>query len=61
MISNIAFTEKSEKLCQTSEIQEIQGAILNKVTLDIDVFTDEPVVEYDAQVAENTFPNKRYK
>ena len=44
-ISNIVITEKNEKLSLTSEIPEIQGAFSDKVTPDIDGFTDEPVVQ----------------
>ena len=34
-----------------------QGAFSNKVTLDNDGFTDEPVVQCNVQVVENTFVN----
>ena len=44
-ISNIVITEKNEKVSLTSEIPEIQGAFSEKVTPDIDGFTDEPVVQ----------------
>ena len=43
--SNIVITEKNEKLSLTSEIPGIQGAFSDKVTPDIDDFTDEPVVQ----------------
>ena len=54
MISNIVITEKNEKLCQITGIPETQGALSDKVAPDIDGFTDEPVVQCDVQVAENT-------
>ena len=43
--SNIVITEKNEKLCQTTDIAGTDGAFSNKVTPDIDVFTDELVVQ----------------
>ena len=52
--SNIVITEKNEKLCHTTAIPQIQGAFSDKVTPNIDGFTDEPVVQYDVQVVENT-------
>ena len=55
VISNIVFTEKNEKLCQTAEIPETQGAFSDKVALDIDGFTDEPVVQCDVQITDNAF------
>ena len=44
-ISNVVVTQKNEKLSLTSEILEIQGTFSDKVTPDIDGFTDEPVVQ----------------
>ena len=44
MISNIAITEKNEKLYQTISIPQI-----------FDGFTDKPVVQCDVQVEGNTF------
>ena len=55
MISNIFINEKNEKLCQNTGIPGIQEAFSDKVTLDIDGFTVEPVVQCDVQVTENTF------
>ena len=55
VISNIAITEKNEKLCHTTGIPRTQGAFSDKVTLDVDGFTDEPVDKCHVQVAENTF------
>ena len=55
VISNIVITEKNGKLCQTTGIQRNLGTFLDKVTPDIDGFTDEPVVKCDVQVIENTF------
>ena len=43
--SNVVITQKNEKLSLTSEILEIQGTFSDKVTPDIDGFTDEPVVQ----------------
>ena len=54
-------TEKNEKLSQTTGIPGTQEAFSEKVTPDIDVFTDEPTFQCDAQVVENTLltiPNK---
>ena len=51
--SNIVITEKNEKLCHTTAIPRIQGAFSDKVTPNIDGFTDKPVVQYDVQVVEN--------
>ena len=45
VISNIVITEKNEKLCQTTKILGTQGAFSDKVTPDINVFTDEPRVQ----------------
>ena len=45
VVSNIVITEKNEKLCQTTDIAGTDGAFSNKVTPDIDVFTDELVVQ----------------
>ena len=55
VISDIVNTRKNQKLCQTIEIPGTQGAISDKVTPDIIVFTDEPVDQCDVQVLENTF------
>ena len=38
------------KIIQTTGIPGVQGAFSDKVTPDIDVFTDELVVQYDVQV-----------
>ena len=43
------------KNCQTIAISGTQGGFSDKVTPDIDVFTDEPVVYCDVQVVEVTF------
>ena len=48
-------TEKIEILCQTTGTPGTQGAFPDKVTTDVDVFTDEPVVQCDAKVEANTF------
>ena len=48
-------TEKIEKLCQTTGIPGTQGAFPDKVTTDIDVFNDEPVIQCDVKVEANTF------
>ena len=55
VISNIVITEKNEKLCQTAGIPGTERAFSDKVTLNIDGFTDEPLVQCDVQVVENTF------
>ena len=52
--SNIVIIEKNEKLCHTTAIPGTQGAFSDKVTPNIDGFTDKPVVQYDVQVVENT-------
>ena len=49
MTSNIVITEKYKKLCQTTGIPGTQGEFS-----DIDAFTDEPVVQCDVQIVENT-------
>ena len=49
MTSNIVITEKYKKLFQTTGIPGTQGEFS-----DTDAFTDEPVVQCDVQVAENT-------
>ena len=54
MISDV-ITEKNEKLYQTTGIPGTQGAFSDKVTPDIDGFTDEPVVQCEVQVLKNTF------
>ena len=53
--SNVPVTVKNEELCQTTGIPGNQGAFLDKVTSDIDGFTDELVVHCDLQVVKNTF------
>ena len=55
VISNIVITERNEKLCQTTGIPGTQGAFSDKLTPNIDVFIDEPVVQCDVQGVENTF------
>ena len=45
---------KMKKLCHTTRTPGTQGAFSDKVTPDIDGFTDEPVVQCDVQVVENT-------
>ena len=45
---------KNEKLCQTNRDTRAQGAFSDKVTSDFDGFTDEPIVQCDVQVIENT-------
>ena len=55
---NVAITEKNEKQYVRLQliIPRTLGEFLNKVTPDIDGFTDEPVVhQCDVQVVENTF------
>ena len=52
--SNVVITVRNEKLCQTKGIPGTQGTSSDIVTCDIDSFTDEPVVQCDVQVAENT-------
>ena len=52
--SNIVITEKNEKLCHATGIPGTQGAFSDKVTPNINGFTDETVVQYDVQVVENT-------
>ena len=54
MISNIVITENKEQ-CQITGIPGTQGAFSDKVTPDIDGFTDEPAVQCDVQVVENIF------
>ena len=51
---NVVTTEKNEKLCHTKGVSGTQRAFSDKVTPDIDDFTDESVVQRDAQVAEST-------
>ena len=46
-----------QRLCQTTGILRTQGAISNKVNPVINVFTDEPEIQCDVQVAENTLVN----
>ena len=53
--SNKAITEKNKKLCQPTRIVGNQGTFSDKVTPDTDVFTDQPVVQCNFQVVENTF------
>ena len=56
VISNIVTTRKNEKLCQ---ITRIPGTTLvafsDKVTPDIGMFPDEPVVQCDVQFVEIFF------
>ena len=54
MISDV-ITKKNEKLYQTTGIPGTQGAFSDKVTPDIDGFTDEPVVQCEVLVLKNTF------
>ena len=53
--SNMTITEKSKKLCQRTSIVGNQGTFSDKVIPDTDVFTDQPVVQCNFQVVENTF------
>ena len=53
--SNKAIIEKNKKLCQPTGIVGNQGTFSDKVTPDTDVFTDQPVVQCNFQVVENTF------
>ena len=55
--SNVVIIEKSEKLCQTTGIPKTQGVFSDKITPDIDRFTDEPEFLCDVQTVENTFVN----
>ena len=48
--SNVVINNKNGKLCQTTGIPGIQGTISDKITSDIDGFTDEPVVQCDVEV-----------
>ena len=57
MISNIIITKKNEKLYQTTGIPGAQGAFSDQTNPDVDGFTNEPVVQCDAQVAKNIFIN----
>ena len=51
MTSNIAITEKNKKtICPRT-----QGTFSDNVSLDIDGFANEPVVQCDVQVVEKTF------
>ena len=54
VISNIVITEKNEKQCQNTRIPGTQGTF-SKLPQTFDGFTDEPVVQCDVQVVENTF------
>ena len=54
VISNIVITDKYGKLCQSRDTRT-QGAFSDNFTPDIDGFTDEPVVQCDVQIVENTF------
>ena len=50
------YTEKNEKLCQTTGTPRTQGQFSDKITPNIEVvFTDEPVIQCYVQFAENTF------
>ena len=57
--SNVVITEKNEKQYVRQVIQlgigGTQGALSDKVTTDIDGFTDEPVVQCDVRVVKITF------
>ena len=53
--SNMAITEKSKKLGQPTRIVGNQRTFSDKATPDTDVFTDQPVVQCNFQVVENTF------
>ena len=57
VISNIVITEKMKNyaVCQTTGIPETKGALSDKVSPNIDGFTDGPVVQCDVQFVENTF------
>ena len=44
-----------EKMCQTAGIPGTRGSFSYKVTPDIDGFTNEPIVQCNFQVVENTF------
>ena len=55
MIPSIVITEKNENLCQTTRIPGTQGAFSEKVTTDIDDFTNELVVQCDVHVVKNTY------
>ena len=46
---------KMKNLCQTTGIPRNQVAFLDNVSLDIDVFTDEPVVQWVVQVVQSNF------
>ena len=57
--SNVVITEKNEKqyVRQITQlgIPGTQGAFSDKITPDIESFTDEPVVQCDVRVVKNTF------
>ena len=57
--SNVVITEKNEKqyVRQITQlgIPGTQGTFSDKITPDIESFTDEPVVQCDVQVVKNTF------
>ena len=54
--SNVVIAEKNGKVRLRLNILGTQGAFLEKVTSDIDGFTDGRVVhQWDVQVVENTF------
>ena len=48
------YCENEKKLSQTARIPETQEAFLHKVNADINGFTDEPVVQCDVEVPENS-------
>ena len=52
MTSNVVITQKN--VYHITGIPGTQRAFSDKVAPDIDVLTDEPVVQCDVQVAENT-------
>ena len=51
--SNVVITEKNEKQ-YVRQIPGTQGAFSDKITPDIESFTDEPVVQCDVRVVKNT-------
>ena len=55
LISDIVINEKNEKQYQITGIPRTHGACSDKVTPDIDGFTDKLVVQCYVQVVESTF------
>ena len=45
--SGVPITVKNEKLCQTTGMSGTEGAFSDKVTSDIDGFTDKPIIQCD--------------